>query len=169
HSEPFALDKVAHDPLAVDDLQEISPSGPEHVRRGLDHQPIIRLIEEIAKAGEEIEDQVKLLAGNRPAHVALQPANLDAAGLRPGLRHADEIWRQVHPRHLIAAPRQLDGMPALAARQIQDAQRRSQLAQGLELIDLERGALALRVVVQRKVAWHAPGPPPVRSRWPSTL
>src|SRR5438046_9468600 len=60
-------------------------------------------------------------------------------------------------------------MPAMAARQIQDAQRRSQLEQGFELIDLDRGALAQRVVVQRKVAWSEPAPPQVRSRFAHTL
>src|SRR5438132_648679 len=60
-------------------------------------------------------------------------------------------------------------MPALAARQIQDAQRRSQLEQGLELIDLDRGALAQRVVVQRKVAGSEPEAPPIRSRLAHTL
>src|SRR5439155_21283926 len=111
--------------------------------------------------GEEVEDQINGTAANWPSHVPLKPANPHAGGLRPRLRHTEEVGRKIDARGVVAPPRQLDGMPALPARHIQDAQRRSQLEQGLELIDLDGRALAQRLVIEREVARSEPGPPPI--------
>src|ERR1700730_3530854 len=85
-SEPYAFLEIAHDPLAIDHLEEKPPAGVEHRRGDAHHATIVRLIVEVDEAGKEGENQIEVLAGSRLAHTALEPAHLDAAcvSTRPG-------------------------------------------------------------------------------------
>src|SRR6267143_1584283 len=64
--------------------------------------------------------------------------------------------------HLVASPGKLDSVPPLAARQVQDAQRRTDLEQALDGVDLARGPVLQHRVIQIQVRRAEPGAPPVR-------
>src|ERR1700737_5477080 len=81
-SEPYAFLEIAHDPLAIDHLEEKPPAGVEHRRGDAHHATIVRLIVEVAEAGKEVENQIEGLAGERLAHLALEPPHR-AAGCVP--------------------------------------------------------------------------------------
>src|SRR4029077_13330727 len=117
-------------------------------------------IGKIAKAGEEIEDDVEALARNRLPHVALEPVKSNAIGPGALFRHLQEEGGQVDAGDVIATACQLNRVPALAAREIEDAERRPQGKQGFEPIDLDRCPLSQIIVVEGKVPRPEPTPPP---------
>src|SRR6202158_5947191 len=161
--EPFTFLEITHDPLPIGHLEEKSPAGLEHRSGGAHHATIVRLILEVAEAGKEIENRIEGLPGQRRSHITGKPSHLDAASFRTLAGYAQHVCGQVDPRHLIAAPRELDRVPPLAAGQVEDSPRWLELQQGLDLVDFDRGPLSEEGVVERQIPGPEPGLPPLGS------
>ena len=159
--KPFLLLEPGHDALAVDHLEDKATSRHQHAGRSPDHLAVVRLIGEVAEAREQVEHDVERLTRNRPAHVRREPSNSDATRPPPFRRHREEVGRKVGPGDVVAAAGELDRMPALAARQIENALRRPKRQQGFEPIDLDRRAFGQILVVEGQVAGPEPAPPPL--------
>ena len=89
--EPLACLKVRHDPVTIDHFQEEPSARLEHRSGGANYQPVVRCVGEVPEAGEEIEDEVEVVANSRLSHVAEAPVNTDAGLASPGFRDLEEI------------------------------------------------------------------------------
>jgi hypothetical protein len=100
----------------------------------------VRVVEE-AERVEQARRAVEAPVAFEVADVAAHEGRADARRLCVAPRHVEEPLHEVDPDHLVAAPRELDGVAAVAAAKVDDLAARRRRQRPLEEVDLRRGVL----------------------------
>src|SRR5205085_1704753 len=115
---PVLRTEPAEERRRVHRVEDEAPAGTERTRDGREEPLVLVLRVEVAERAEDVDRGVELRLPGQVAHVAAH--ELDVQAGRVATRGLERRLGEVDTRDAVAAPRQLDGVAAVTARDVED-------------------------------------------------
>ena len=135
--------KMPEDPRLMAELQQKAPAQLQCPGYRAQHARILGVALEVPPTAEEVERAIVSHGCGNGAHIGLDPLDWGIGALGAPGRQSQQRGREVQPGHLIAAPRQLDGVAARAAGDVQNVRAGGQTQRPRRELHLGAGPLDL--------------------------
>ena len=164
HGAAVGRHERGDDEFAVQVVHEEASAGPQRPRDGIEDPGVLAVLLEITEAGEEIDDEIEGGDPGRIAHVAPDERDVQPFTGRAAARPFEQVFRQVESGHPVAAPGELEAVPAVAAAEVQYIARRKRFHAVEEEIDLASRFFVVPMGIHPEVVVTKGGFVPVRCR-----
>ena len=126
--------------IAVHQLQQQASTRPQCPVNLVQHQLVLGIALEVAEGGEDVDDRVELVHERDLPHVAVDPVHLHAASHCLSSCSIQEDLTQILAGDSVPSLGEGDGMPSMAAGEVEDMAAWRQGQEFHDALDLTRGA-----------------------------